>query len=546
LDFLNYLAIDGTLGVRARYDRRYGEIIGDVPYKDGTPILDPGEAAKYVAEKASNGQTATIRTLREGKICWEILTAENILPPPGYHHPRDFPWHLIKRPVDVAEIKHRYGDLAENVIAEEIDNSASLTAGYRTDGTATKLENKAFVYTGYDEPNQLYPKGRTVVFTETALLDVRDSLPLTDHPLGPKTGMHYFRWQVLPGRFMGKAFIENGIGPQKIYNKRHTQLNAIIDRNMPVVYIEEQSLARRKTGEPFEYVEVRPGAPLPQPQAGVQPGAWFMEDIRNQVESVERALGVRGVTMGQAPSGVSAYSAMALLTENDALKLDPIGQSFREVMEDLCWDTLELMRNWPRGKRMDIEGPKGRVDELVFDANDIPARYLLKRTNEGSMPRSQAAEIQKINDIWAAAGGKLPLTWYVESLNAGKPQAIPASIGDADAHRAELENTVILNTLQAPPVAPYDDDELHVNVHRQAQMEAQTRVDMGDEDAQALVDTFEMHILEHEESARTNAIVTPPAGAMVPQPSTPAPEPGGHPLGSGMPEGGMDVSALSG
>jgi hypothetical protein len=346
---------------------------------------------------------------------------------------------------------------------------------------------------------------------------------------------------------MGKAFIENGIGPQKLYNKRHTQLNAIIDRNMPVTYIEEQSLARRKTGEPFEMVEVRPGAPLPQTHAGVQPGNWMMDDIKNQVDSVERALGVRGVTMGQAPAGVSAYSAMALLSENDSLKLDPVAQDFGAEFDALCWDTMELMRSWPKGKRMDIVGPEGRLSTLLFDSSKIPDRYLVKRAHGGTLPRSQAAEIQKINDVWAASGGKLPLTWYIESLNSGKIQDIPPSLGDSDSHKAELENIIISKTLGPPPVAPYDDDELHVSIHRTAQMQAQSRMDAGDEDAQTEVEAFESHIIEHEESARSTAALTAQGGqtTMMPaQPSPQVPEPGGHPMGSGMPEGGLDTSAL--
>lgn len=534
LELLRHLAIDGTIGVRTRFDRRYGEIVGDIPYKDGSPILDKDEAAKYVAEKAEKGEYAEYRTLREGKICWELLTVDNILPPPGVHDPHDFPWEIIRRPVSVAEIKSRYGNLAEDVIAEEIENVGSITAGYN-DGHPTELKGMAMVYTGYEKPNQLNKEGQTVVFTQTALLDVRESLPLDQHPRGPRSGVHYFRWQALPGRFVGKAFIENGIGPQKIYNKRHTQVNALIDRSMPKVYMEENSMARPKTGEPMEIIEIRPGAPLPKVEQPLQPGSWLQDDIKLQVESAERALGIRGVSMGQAPQGVSAYSAMALLSENDSLKLDPIGQDFGLVMDELCWDTMEQMRNWPHEKRMDILGPHGKLESFLFKSADIPERYLVKRPHGGSLPRSQAAEIQKINDIWAASAGKLPLTWYVDSLNAGKPMDIPPSIGDSDSHKAELENIIILRTGQAPPVAPYDDDAKHVEIHRPAQMEAQARLDAGDLSAQAEVDAFESHILEHEQSAAQNqvpALTPPPAMPAAPGPEVPSP--GGAGMGGGM------------
>lgn len=535
LDILRHLCIDGTVAVRSRYDRRYGEIVGDMPYKDGTPIIDTAEAAKYIAEKAEKGETATIAPFRVGKVCWELITADNMLTPPGVNDPNDFPWELIRRPVSVAEIHNRYDKLAESVLEEEIDDPGSITAGYNNDGKANQLKGQAMVYTGYERPNAEHKNGRTVVFTETALLDVRNSLPLDQHPKGPRSGLHYFRWQVLPGRFMGKAFIENGLGPQKIYNKRHTQLNAIIDRNMPKVFMEENSLARPHTGEPMEIIEIRPGAPLPKAEQGIEPGQWMMDDLNLQVESAERALGIRGVSMGSAPSGVSAYSAMALLTENDALKLDPIGQDFSEGMEELCWDTLEQMRNWPKDKRMDIIGPTGHLESFLFDAADIPERYIVKRAAGGSLPRSQAAEIQKINDIWGAAAGQLPLTWYIDSLSAGKPLPVPQSIGDAELHIAELENVLILQTAEAPPVAPYHDDIRHVEAHRASQAQAQAAVDAGDQSMVPVVEAFESHILEHESSAKTTGTpaITPPGMPGPPSPGQEMTQPGGAPIAPG-------------
>lgn len=520
MQFLRYIAVDGTVAVRARFDRRYGEIIGDVPYKDGSPVVDPDEAAKYVAQQHGKGESANIGPYRKGKICWELYDADGFLVAPGYHSPQTLPWYFIKRPVSVNEIKNRYGKLAEDVVEEDISTTSSLTAGY-VDGGETRLEGMAFVYTGYELPNAANPQGLTVVMTENCLLDVRHSLPLSEHPLGPRTGVHFFRWGVLPGRFMGKAFIENGIGPQKIYNQRLTQINAIINRNMPKVYAEEQSLALPQTGEPMEVIPVRSGAPLPVTVQGVEPGAWMMEDLKMQVEAAERALGIRGVSMGTAPPGVSAYSAMALLTENDSLKLDIVGRDFGQSMDQLCWDTMELMRYWEDDKRMMILGPHGRLEEFLFQSSKIPPQYLVRRAEGGSLPRSQAAEIQKINDIWGASAGQLPLSWYIDSLNAGKPQPIPPSLQDTDKHKAHLENTIILSTGMAPPVAPYDDDAVHVEIHRAEQMESQARYDAGDLDALDEVDAFEAHIQEHEQSAIQNGPALSAGGGGIVQPANP-------------------------
>jgi hypothetical protein len=555
MDLLRHMAIDGTVGIRTRYDRRYGEIVGDVPYRDGVPIFDDSEAYKYVEEQVKKGETADIRSYREGKVCWELLTMDNFLVPPGYADSKRFPWIFVKRPVSVMEIKDRYGELAEDVIEENIEATGSLTASYNDGEAGVKLEGMAMLYTGYEMPNSMNEKGLTVVMTENSLLDMRHTLPLSEHPLGPRTGVHFFRWGVLPGRFIGKSFIENGIGPQKVYNKRLTQINAIIDRSLPKTYIEEQSLALPITGEPLEVIPIRSGAPLPVTVQGVNPGQWMLDDLKQQVDSAERALGIRGISMGQAPQGVSAYSAMALLTENDALKLDPVSREFGLGVNELCWDTMENMRSWPDEKKMDIEGPTGKLETWLFKKSTIPPRYLLKQPQGGSLPRSQAAEIQKINDIWAAAAGTLPLSWYIESLEAGKPQPVPPSMGESHKHKAHLENLIILSTGQAPPVAPYDDHQAHIPEHRREQMESQARLDAGDESAQEEVDAFEEHVLEHEAVAQQNAPDLAMAQGGMVQAQQPS-NPGGHPpvsqepspteMGSGSASGGGDLATALG
>src|SRR5207244_1440455 len=137
------------------------------------------------------------------------------------------------------------------------------------------------------------------------------------------------------------------------------------------------------------------------------------------------AIIMSSITIGQPPQGVSAYSAMALLSENDSLKLDPIAQDLRLGFIELSWDTMESMRNWPKEKQMEISGPDGSLRAFLFSSNTIPERYIVNAPRQGALPRSQAAELQKINDIWnaaAAIGQPLPLDWYVVSLDAGKAQ----------------------------------------------------------------------------------------------------------------------------
>lgn len=527
LSLLRLLVIDGTGAIRCRYDRNYGDVLGDIPYKDGRPITDLKEARKYVASMQEQGKRAAFHTMREGKVCWELLTLENLLWPADEDDPKEFKWEGVSRPVDVLEVMGRYGEMADGVIAEDLNSSGSLTSGLGfTEESKAKLNNKCMVYTVYEQPSSKFKKGRTIICTKTNLLDVIPSLPFSDHPNGPGSGMHYFRWQVIPGRFPGIAFIEAGIGAQIIRNKRLTQIDLTIDRGMPKAFIEESSVSRPKTGEPGEFIEIRPGAPLPQVWAGFQPGQWMMQDVKMQDDNVEKAMGMRSISLGQPPQGVSAYSAMALLSENDSLKLDPISQEIRLGMIDLSWDTMEAMRNWPKEKNVEIAGPNGILRSFLFNSNQIPERYLVTTPKQGSLPRSSAAELQKVNDIWAAAnaiGKPLPLEWYVESLNAGKPQKLPVSLTNVSRHKAELENIVMLHSEATVPVSPEDDDLAHVEVHRAFQQQIRAMADQGDDKMMKVWQALEQHCQEHLANAQSQP---PQAGGMPPSGQTAATQPG--------------------
>lgn len=506
LALLRLLTVDGTAAIRVRYDRKYGDMVGDFPLKDGRPITDPEEKRAYVASLAEKNQTASFMTLREGKVCWEVLSFEQFLTPPGMEYPEDFPWVIISRPVGIKELRNRYGALADGIEQEDIEDSSSLSSGLgNSDSNRGKITGKAMLYTGYEMPTSESPNGRTIVFTKDRLLDYFPNLPIDEHPKGPHHGVHFFRWQVIPGRFAGKGFIENGIGAQTIRNKRITQIDTIIDRNMPKVFVEEQSLARPRTGEPMEVIEVHPGAPLPQISQGVPPGKWMLDDIAMHDQSLEKNMGMRSISLGQPPQGVSAYSAMALLAENDSLKLDPIAHDIAMSMVDLAWNTMELMRLWPREKQMEIAGPDGVLRSFMFSSNQIPERYLVNIPRQGSLPRSQAAELQKINDIWNAAasiGQPLPLDWYVTSLNAGKAQKMPANLTNVSKHKAELENIAMYHSQQAVPVSPEDDDAAHVEIHAAYKQQFDALVMEGDETAHAVAQALEAHRQMHLQAAQ--------------------------------------------
>lgn len=524
----------GTGGIRARFDRTQGRELMEVPHRDGEPILDPDEARSYVAEASFYGESANLKTIREGRIVWDVLSAWNLLPPPAVEEPEDFPWELIVRPVDLETLKRQYGERAESVVAAPIEamnvlglgaTSERLEAGDSRDGgkRTGRLEDHAILYTGYLKPTPDWPRGQMVVFTHDAkLLDAYDRLPLEETSCKPaRSGITYFWYWRTPGRFWGRGLVEPGIGPQRVINKRVTQIDETIDRSMPYVVTEEGTVALMPEGRPMEEVRIRPGAAKPLPVLPPGPGAWMLDDIRLQDENIEKALGLRGVTLGDNPTGVTTYSQLALLRETDAAKIDPIAAELRLGLAECQYDSVELTRNWPPDKKLMITGENDRLELLVYSQVEVPADYMVLPAKGGTQLRTTGAELQKINDIWNAAlavGRNDLLEWYVDSLNVGKAQDLPKNPKYEQRHMAALENT-LLSRGEPVPVAPFHDHEVHVLEHREDQNEWLQIANEGDESAAMIVQVYEQHIQQHAAMAQA-------AGPVQPVPRRPeAPEP---------------------
>jgi hypothetical protein len=292
-------------------------------------------------------------------------------------------------------------------------------------------------------------------------------------------------------------------------------MDEIIDRGMPSVYAEEGSIdPDRLTGNPVELRELKPGASKPIIDPGIGPGVHFTNDIELADNDIQKGLGINEIGLGNAPAGVSAYSAMALISENDAKKLDPIMQRIKLSVADVCRDTFEAMRNWPDGKQLLIAGEDDTLQAIVFERAMLPSSYYVRPAKGGTLPRSQASEIQKIADLWNAAvvGGVVAqdpvawLEWYKQSLDAGKVEELPKTDQAAtQQHKAALENIVMTRTHQIVPVAPYDDAQAHIPIHEEQQSELQQAADAGDQDATMAIRVIEAHKQLHLQMAQQNA-----------------------------------------
>ena len=517
----------GTGAIRCMYDTSAGDPVGDFPIgPDGRPIVDIAKAREYVAYMQDQGQQAQFKTIRSGQITWEDLSPFQILPPPGISDEAWFPWLIVERPIPIDWVKMRWPESADRLTEQTIEAMDQVTARQDT-GSASpnvsastgQMKGHVLVSTGYQMPTDEYPHGRVVTWVDgqNALLAVEDQLPYRLKGR-PHHGIVFFHYHRIPGRFWSLGVCEPLLGPQRQKNRARSQMIEMKDRNLGRVYARKGTItaSNKPVGKIMELIEIPMHADFPQETQGVPPGPWIENEARINDEDMQGVAGLNDISMGRTPTGVSAYSALALLAEQDARRVGPILKNLRNGIGDVMLLSLELAKAyWPEGKQMGIAGPDGMVEVFNFARANLPQEFYINISRSAPLPTSPAVESQKIFDIFNAAtsaGQPLPIDWLKSSLDQGRALPIPKREEEVLRGKAEQENMMMSKGQMVQP-AYYDDDYLHITVHRNMEVEAQ---ETGN---QQLWQMLEMHIQMHAQNAQMKR---PSAQDSVPQ------QQGGH------------------
>ena len=171
----------------------------------------------------------------------EYLSPFQLLVPPGIADPAHFTWEVVvsARSVEsvVSEWPHADGIKPQRLASIDMlglrdvseYETISATSGHGSDmGQPGELDGHLLVYTGFEKPSRQFPQGRTVVMAgaEYLVLEERPELPYRDGQGDPHSGLTYVRYWTVPNRFWGRGLIEAGIGIQRTYNRRRTQMSA--------------------------------------------------------------------------------------------------------------------------------------------------------------------------------------------------------------------------------------------------------------------------------------------------------------------------------
>lgn len=535
-----FCLVMGHSAVRMRFNASKGQVTDHQPVgQDGQLITDP--MALQMLEQHGvlpDGSLPRFETVHEGRSIMEAYTAFQLLTPPGVIHEDDFPWEVIVRPVPVEDLHDEYGAAAEGLVEDtDIASAAGLSTGQGVSGTgvtpqggSARLREHCWLYTGFRRPCRQYPDGQTVVLASNdhRLLNVEEKLPYKNADGDPSSGIAYFHWWRLTDRFQSRALIEPLKDPQRLINERETQNAEIIARGMPKAFVKEGDLPQTPTGVPLEIIEMKSDASPPQFHQGIGPGAWMYEDLAHHADNLAHASTLSALRLGENPQNVDTYSQLFLLNENESRKRDPILSDHRRQRDKLVeFGVHDIREWWPETKMILVSGPEGELSRQEFKKSKMPDFYVVKQASGVSAPRSQAAEIKKVDAIWQAALASQVVAhdpdgwmrWYATSLSAGEMLELPEPQKESQEQFAAFENYLMENGEEVQP-ADYDLLPVHLPVHREAQDQARAAGDME------LYQRLQRHIDASQavvaaNAAQLAAVTPPPAEAMQPEQQPP-------------------------
>lgn len=497
----------GTAGLRCYFDPTKGPILGEVPIVDGQPIYDPSIAREVMAQANAQGAQVDIEAVHEGRICWEALSPFQILPPPGVEYPEHFPWLIIDRAVPVEAVKYRYAGAPDNLKAQPLETADTMprdvpSIGNTDMGPATgKIADHVLLSTGYEMPTADFPEGRVYTWTQDTPLETIDKLPYTLKG-NPHHGIGFLHYHNIDGRFWSQGVVEPLVGPQRQINRSASQRIELKDRNLGRVYARKGtfSLSNLPKGKVMELIEIPMHADYPQETAGGGVGPWIENEHQINVNDMDMVAGIHDVSQGQAPKGITAFAAMSLLAEQDERRVGPVLKRLRGTIAEQLLVSLDLVRKyWADGKHLAVAGPEGRIEAFEYTRAMLPDEFFFDISKQTPLPKSPAIESQKIFDIFNAAiacGTPLPPEWLKDSLDQGRALPFPKREEMVQQRNAEFENYLMDKGQMVAPKY-FDDDFIHVQVHRHAQISQASTP--GTEQFNQML---EQHIMMHLEQAQ--------------------------------------------
>lgn len=409
-----------------------------------------------------------------------------------------FMFHAYARSTE--QLSLLYKDVLEGELAPSCKEVSIQEAAYAAPKSQQdpKTYDSNMLYEFWVKPGncKYLPDGGVITLIDDLIVGVIETMPY-DHGDYPFAHLGHIETE----RFYRTSIIEDLIDLQKDYNKLRSQIAESRKKMAKPQLLSPKGaiVASKVTTEIGQIIEYKLGmqAPTPMPLMNLPP--YVLQEVEFIKADFEDISGQHEVSKGQAPTGVTAATAIAYLQESDDSYLLPSFKNVEATWGRIAKQTLMLLvQYWDVKHIVKIVGKEDAFSTQLLTGAELKRATDVRIEPGSSLPQSKAARQAFIMDLMA--NGYVPPEEGLDMMEIGgtkklldqlkndKRQAQRENIKfkrmvDADIQAYEAEFEMALQQggispeeldpetgmpLKAPlmiPVHDFDNHEIHIEEH---------------------------------------------------------------------------------
>lgn len=385
-------------------------------------------------------------------------------------------------------------------------------------GMVPNGKGKSLITEFYVRPNRKFPKGRLVikagrkiVYNSTPEIGSPYFLQLDNPIWHPYTVGKY---EPYVGRFLGKSLVEQLIPLQMRLNEINGSIlenaNTMAKPNiMAAIGQLKRGIMNGKGANIYTYQQV-PGVSPPFVLQGTPLPQQFFEERQNIIDQMVRIAGTNFVMQGQAPTGVTAASAIQQLLENANTQHSNMMLMWQKFHEQRFTKKLRLIHKFNIYPDKTLNEKLSEITENCLGTqvkdfvgqSDLADGINVKIQNGSMIPKSDAAKVSSYMDVskQGLLGPNLmaptPAGDKARSQLLEKMGLEPLDTDDSvELKKAKWENSRMLQG-QPAEVSPYDQSIIHLPSHISQIQDP----DFLEKATPEIYDLFAQHIQEHKDA----------------------------------------------
>lgn len=459
----------GKVFLKAYWDPTAGDLVQ--VYKDEEGNVVPDEVIEQMTEQGLNPEDyLELVEFNLGDVCVEVKTFQNILVDPAANTLAEAEWLIEESVRSIEWVKDNY---EVEVSADSVDpmsfasDQTAFEDGYRGGLSDTdkihELDHHVRVTEYWEAPCSKYPGGRLIICAGDKVVHAGD------FPKGVKE-IPYTEYEDIHvlGRFWSDSIVKHLIPLQTEVNKTTSQVVEIKKMtSKPQMLSPKGSIVTKRTGEPGLNIEY---LPVGQPPRVIQPPsipAYVFQHLSEMRDMMQFLAGIRDISMGDAPTGITSGIALNILAERDDTRIGPKTMKDEKSLAKLGSQILALVqKNYEEDRKITVAGDNNEVE--VIDFNGAMVRSTDVEVEAGSsLPESKAAKQAFIMDLVSAGllnpenpDEKKKILRYMQ-IGITEPLYEEAQL---DLSRAMFENRQMKGGTFVQPQL-YEDHFIHIQEH---------------------------------------------------------------------------------